>query len=146
VSKKVRKADADELRREDDVLLQAVAFSQSLLFFFVNLTLEEQENRLTLSVLIAGFASAFYILRAWAKIKDNPKFRYYSMYVLSLVLGNTVVVILVGATNLIIPLDFTFDLTFEYFYIIIFFIFLATIAKLVRSFIQKICKIRYGYD
>lgn len=142
VSKKVRKADDDELRREDDVLLQAVAFSQTLLFFFVNLTLEEQVNRLTLSVLIAGFASTFYILRAWAKIKDNPKFRYYSMYVLSLVLGNTVLVILVGVTSLII----TFDLTLEYPHIVILFMFLYGIGKVVRQFIQKIFTIRYGYD
>jgi len=91
---KVTKAESDELLREDDVLLQAVAFSQSILFVFANLTLEEVSLKLSASSFIVVFAVAFYILRAWAKIKDSPKYRYYSMIICAFVLGNTVASIL----------------------------------------------------
>jgi len=47
---RIAKATSDELKREDDVLLQAVAFSQSILFFLVNLTLEEVKTLFTMIV------------------------------------------------------------------------------------------------
>ena len=85
---KVTKANPEEIRREDEVLLQAVAFSQSVLFILVNQT--PIEDKLQWSLLIAIVAVTFYALRAWAKIKDSPKYRYYSMLAFSFITSNTV--------------------------------------------------------
>jgi hypothetical protein len=98
-SSKITKASTAELRREDDVLLEAVAFSQSLLLLLVNLTSETEYDRLLLTIMIASFAVIFYAVRAWAKIKDSAKYRYYSMYVLGFVSGDTVLAISLTITK-----------------------------------------------
>lgn len=85
---RVKKAKKEELRREDDVLLQVVAFSQSIIFVLLNLT--ESTHKLTLIYLVAIVTVIFYALRAWAKIKDSSKYRYRSMVVFSFVFSNSV--------------------------------------------------------
>jgi hypothetical protein len=100
LSKKAGEAPQGELQREDDVLLQAVAFSQTVLFFFVNIISVEVEIRMILGGMIAVFAIIFYVLRAVAKIKNNSKYRYYSMFVLSFVISNTITTILTLITGL----------------------------------------------
>jgi hypothetical protein len=100
LSKKAGEAPQGELQREDDVLLQAVAFSQTVLFFFVNIISVEVEIRMILGGMIAVFTIIFYILRAVAKIKNNSKYRYYSMFVLSFVISNTITTILTLITGL----------------------------------------------
>lgn len=85
---RVKKAKKEELLREDDVLLQAVAFSQSIIFILLNLT--ENTSKLTLIYLVAFVTVIFYALRAWAKIKDSSKYRYRSMVVFSFICSNSV--------------------------------------------------------
>jgi len=87
-SARVKKAKKEELRREDDVLLQAVAFSQSIIFILLNLT--ENTHKLTLIYLVAMVTVVFYALRAWAKIEDSAKYRYRSMVAFSFVCSNSV--------------------------------------------------------
>jgi len=95
---RVKKAKKEELRREDDVLLQAVAFSQSIIFILLNLT--ENTRKLTLIYLVAVVTVIFYALRAWAKIKDSSKYRYRSMVVFSFVCSNSVTSIISLLFNL----------------------------------------------
>jgi len=85
----VTKAGSQELFREDDVLLQSTALSQTILYFLINLTLKDEKAKMFLGGVVITFAVAFYSIRALAKIKNKPKFRYYSMYLFSLLAGNT---------------------------------------------------------
>jgi hypothetical protein len=80
------KVSQAEISREDDVLLQGATFSSAILFFYVNLMLEDKLSKLILSILIVAFAGSFYISRAVAKIKDSPKLRYYSIYLFATLL------------------------------------------------------------
>lgn len=107
---KIKKADADEQRREDEVLLQAVAFSQSVSFFMTTLLLDGI-FRLVIGAMTASFAVAFYIVRAWAKVKDSPLHRYISMLILSFVGASTLMAIFsVAATSLLVLNPVSFDL------------------------------------
>lgn len=91
-----QKADGTELEREDDFLLQTVGFSQSVLFIYLNLV---QSNEIVdgLKCLVPIVASVFFFLRGYAKIKDNSRFRYHSIWVLVVVicltLGSLVIVL-----------------------------------------------------
>lgn len=139
---RVSRASPSELQREDDVLLQAVAFSQSLLLFLVNLTFKDDQIRFFLSGSIAVFAVAFYVLRAWGKIKENSKYRYYSMYVLAIVCGNTVYAI--GAS---VIGQFMLLTTMPFFpHLLLLFTLFSVIAKSLRDLIKEVFKKRYGYD
>ena len=132
------------MQREDDVLLQAVAISQSILFFAVNLA-EENGSKLIISALIVIFAGSFYILRAYAKIKDSAKYRYYSMLALALVIGDTVygglALVTFQSTLLSSPL---FPLSSATIRIYLDYIFLA-IPIFLFDFFGRIFKKRYGY-
>ena len=91
---RVKKADPKELHREDDVLLEAVAFSQSILFVLLSLMQSEDELRRALLYGLVITTITFYSLRAWAKIKDSKKYRYYSMIAFAFLSANTVTSIL----------------------------------------------------
>lgn len=82
----IKKADEDELEREDDILLQATGFSQSILFIYLTL-LPRNEIIEFLKVLVASTAFVFYIIRASAKLKKNNTLRYYSLYSLVLIIS-----------------------------------------------------------
>jgi len=86
---RVTKADDAEIKREDDVLLQAVGFSQSVLLIMVNFFLVEQS--VLFSILIITSSVGFYSLRAWAKIKNSQVFRYFSMFFLAMATSNTLI-------------------------------------------------------
>ena len=80
------KAELDELRREDDILLQATAFSQAALWIYLNL-LPNTEYITLFKWVIPSTAILFYSVRAYAKMKDNNKWRYGSMFILTLIIG-----------------------------------------------------------
>jgi len=86
---RVTKADDAEIKREDDVLLQAVGFSQSVLLIMVNFFLVEQS--VLFSILIITSSVGFYSLRAWAKIKNSQVFRYFSLFFLAMATSNTLI-------------------------------------------------------
>lgn len=140
LSVRVTKASLEELQREDDVLLQAVAFSQTILFFFVNLTIQEETAKYLLSAMIAVFAILFYILRAFGKIRDSPKYRYHSMNVFALLSGTSVYAFLLVVINQFIPLQ----LSLEHPHIFILLIFCSSIGKLLQNLARNVFKIRYG--
>jgi len=78
LSAKTRRADGNELNREDDILLQAVAFSQSLFFIYLNLI--PTSGLVTLYRVLVPIATVlFYTLRAWGKIENESKYRYWSI-------------------------------------------------------------------
>ncbi|MCW4007525.1 MAG: hypothetical protein NWF09_02365 [Candidatus Bathyarchaeota archaeon] len=83
----IAKASDDELRREDDVLLQSVTFSAAIVFY-VNFLVEDYVSKIVLSVFIVALAILFYLLRAWGKIKENLKYRHRSMILLAFLLGS----------------------------------------------------------
>jgi len=89
VETKFAKATQEELNREDDVLLQATAFSQSVLIIIASQMLSENRLSITLLTLTIIVTVAFYTLRAWAKIKNSQKHRYYSMVAFALLSSNS---------------------------------------------------------
>ena len=91
---KFTKATSEELRREDDVLLQATAFSQSVLVIILSLMSGEDTLRRQIIYFIIIVAVSFYALRAWAMIKDSSKYRYYSMIIFTFVGVNSVISLL----------------------------------------------------
>jgi MFS family permease len=81
-------ANEDELKREDDILLQATAFSQAALFIYLNLLPSgDFVNILKLTVPIV--AVSFYLVRAYAKLKNDNLWRYRSDFVLVAVVDVT---------------------------------------------------------
>jgi hypothetical protein len=81
-----KKASERELKAEDDILLQATAFSQAAVWIYLTL-IPEDEKTFFFKLLVPSVAILFYCLRAIGKLKDNNKFRHYSMFVLSFVIG-----------------------------------------------------------
>jgi hypothetical protein len=143
---KAATASAEEIRREDEVLLQAVAFSQSILFLVVTLTMKEEASRLVLSVLIAASAVAFYSLRAWAKIKDSARYRYYSMVVLAIVIANNIFGLLGAVTSHYMrESSFVFpSLNPLGSFMVMLMIYVSTIELFV-TYVRTVFKKRYGY-
>jgi len=75
------KAKTEELEKEDDVLLEGVGFASSILFFYLSFFSPEIPESFLLSLGLVLFTIPFYLLRAFAKIRNSPKLRYYSMCV-----------------------------------------------------------------
>ena len=130
---KVTEANPEEIKREDDVLLEAVAFSQSILFVLLSLMQSEDKLREALLSGIVLTTIAFYTLRAWAKIKDSPKYRYYSMFVFAFLSGNTVSSVLKLYFNT--PDDFILTMSTIY----------LTVAANLAVIASRVFKKRYGY-
>lgn len=130
---RVKKADSKEISREDDVLLEAVAFSQSVLF--VLLSLMQSEDRIREALLYGTVLTtlAFYTLRAWAKIKDSPKYRYYSMIAFAFLSGNMVTSVLKLYFN--IPDELIIKMGMVY----------VAVAYSLARIAEKVFKKRYGY-
>lgn len=131
LSAKVTKATLEELQREDDVLLQAVGFSQSVLF--IVLSLMPSEDKLQWSFLIAIVTITFYALRAWAKIKNSPKYRYYSMIAFAFVSSNSVTSVLKLSFD--IPNESIVSMSTIY----------SSIAIASAFIAEKVFRKRYGY-
>jgi hypothetical protein len=86
---KLKKAEEREIRAEDDILLQGIAFSQSALWIYLNII---QANLFVniLKVFLPTFAVIFYSVRAYAKLKDSNKWRYNSLFLLAIILSISV--------------------------------------------------------
>jgi hypothetical protein len=137
---KIRKLDADEQKREDEVLLQAVAFSQSVSFFMTTLLLDGSP-RLIIGAMTASFAVVFYIVRAWAKVKDSPLHRYISMLILSFVGASTLMAIFsVAAAGLLVLTPVSFDLGLYSLVPLVFGFFGGTMSNATSDMLKK----RYG--
>jgi hypothetical protein len=102
IEPKIKVAKKPELKREDDILLQAVGFSQSTLIILLNVIMEAGEEKTSLTILIAIIAIAFYSVRAWAKLKNNTKFRYHSMVILGFVIGFSISAIIAFLVELFV--------------------------------------------
>jgi hypothetical protein len=84
LSKKIRRAESEELKKEDDVLLQAVALSQST--FFIYLSIIPSSDLVTVfKIIVPTFAVLFYTIRALGKITDNGKCRFWSIWLFFLI-------------------------------------------------------------
>jgi hypothetical protein len=84
LSKKLRtkQAEPDEIKREDDVLLQGTPFISAILFFYLNILISNTDYKLLLGLTIVLGTGTFYITRGLAKIKSNHMFRFYSIFFL----------------------------------------------------------------
>lgn len=131
---KVTEAPLEEIQREDDVLLEAVAFSQSILFVLLSLMQSEDNLQRLLLTGTVMTTVAFYAIRAWAKIRNSPKYRYYSMIAFAVLFGNSVASILKLSFN--IPDDFIIIMSMAY----------STVALSLVIIAEKVFKKRYGYE
>ena len=77
-------ADEAELKAEDDILLQATAFSQAVLWIYLGL-MPPDFYVSVMKWFIPLAAIIFYSSRAYAKLKNSNFWRYYSMYALCVV-------------------------------------------------------------
>ena len=138
LGERTRKASAEELEKEDDVLLQAVAFSQSVLFIYLNL-IEGSDVVTAFKIIVPIFAVLFYVLRAWGKITHNAKYRYWSIWLLFFVFMNTILAFTYGLI--------TTAMKFEKTDVRVFFLSFVYAGILVGSmrFIEEVFKKRYGY-
>jgi len=75
-------ASDDELLREDEVLMEATAFLQGIIFIYLNLVPGVTNYFVTtLKWSVPTFGVLFYICRAYARIKQSGRFRYYSIWI-----------------------------------------------------------------
>jgi hypothetical protein len=88
LGERIRQASPEESRKEDDVLLQAVALSQSVFFIYLNL-IPSSDFIVAFKILVPALAASFYVLRAWAKITDNARFRYWSIWLFFFIVVNS---------------------------------------------------------
>jgi len=100
---------------------------------FVFLSLIQSEGKIPLGFLIAVVTATFYTLRAWAKVKDSAKYRYYSMIAFAFVSSNTVTSIL----------EISFNISSEY--IISMSSIYSGIAIAFAIITEKVFRKRYGY-
>ncbi len=84
------KALPDEIKREDDVLLQGTPFISTIAFFYINLLLNDQTLKIAIGLTIVLLTGTFYLFRASAKIRADPKARYDSMHFLVLLATITI--------------------------------------------------------
>jgi len=144
---KTHKAKPEEIQREDDVLLQSVAFSQSILFVMVNLLSIDIPSKLFLAVLVAVCAATCYVLRALGKIKDNARYRFYSMLALCFVISNTVILLFIVGTSSYLALYISFNLwTFFLFlsFLAAEIIIYGTLTEVLLGIARVVFKRRYG--
>jgi len=74
------KADDEEIRKEDDVLLQGATFISAILFFYVNTLLSDRYSKIILGLAFSLLTGSFYIFRAYAKIKSRADYRFFSAF------------------------------------------------------------------
>ncbi len=87
------RASDEEIKREDDVLLQGATFSSAILFFYVNI-LFPVSVKLAFSLIIVFLTGSFYCFRAYAKIKDSPEYRVISSAIFLYLAGTYVFMLL----------------------------------------------------
>ena len=139
LGKKTRQAKCDELKREDDVLLQAVAFSQSVLFVYLSL-IDGSDVITGFKIIVPIVAVLFYALRAWGKITDNAKYRYWSIWLLLAIILNTIFALAYAWIGTFIVFENTEVPTY-----ITFLLYLTIVYGSLR-FVEEIFKKRYGYQ
>lgn len=90
---KLTPPEEEELKREDDILLQATGFLQSGLFIYT-IFFETTIDIDFVKALVVINGVAFYFVRALAKLKNSNKLRYISIFVfIFLLLIDTVIII-----------------------------------------------------
>jgi hypothetical protein len=92
-----KKASERELKAEDDILLQATAFSQAALWIYLTL-IPQDGSIVVLKWLVPSVAILFYFLRAVGKLKDNNNFRFYSLIALFVVISLSLQVLLLTSS------------------------------------------------
>lgn len=100
---KIIKAPPDEIRREDDVLLQGTPFLSAILFFYLTTITSDIKAKVILGLSIVLFTGTFYVLRAVAKIKSLPKYRFVSMFFLVYLGTSAIFEIFVTVFPLVFP-------------------------------------------
>jgi hypothetical protein len=76
------RAPPDEIRREDDVLLQGTPFISAILFFYLTTLTSDVNVKVSIGLAIVLLTGTFYVLRAIAKIKCLPNLRLWSIFFL----------------------------------------------------------------
>ena len=137
----IKEASKRELEAEDSIFLQAVAFSQSTLWIILNLIAQDRITAF-LKLFVPIAAVLCYSLRAYGKLKNNNKWRYFSVIALFLVfagsLGTIIKIILIPTWEnlmLIESIDVTESIIISP---------LALIPTILAISIRERLKIRYG--
>jgi hypothetical protein len=109
---KIKPAEKEELKREDDILLQATGFLQSG-FFIYTVFFQKTIDIDFVKALIVFTGVIFYILRALAKLKDNNKLRYLSVLIFfELVLTDLAIVMWMIKPNFMVGYIFSIIVVF----------------------------------
>jgi len=99
----IAEADAEEIKKEDEVLLQGTPFISAILLFYLNALVTDTNNRIALANTIAYLTVIFFVLRGFAKIKSNPKSRFLSAVILVWLASSYGFVFLVSYSPSIFP-------------------------------------------
>jgi hypothetical protein len=132
-----KKADERETKAEDDILLQATAFSQAALWIYLNLITSNWMVDI-MKVLVPSLAILFYAFRGYAKLKDSNRWRYRSMFLLAAVVGISLNV--VGISLNIMAFSKTVNLWVLAFFSVFAFVYPWFVVLLARAKLKK----RYG--
>jgi len=140
---KLKKADEEELKREDDVLLFGIGFLQSTYFLILTRFLQSDPEYLRqISFSIFLTTVTFYLLRGKAKISNDSKWRYRSMFIVfPLALLDFLLLVINSISQLlkiILPSD-----VYPFTYLIIFVI-VATIIEVSIIIGNPYFEARYG--
>lgn len=138
LGERTKQASPEELKREDDVLLQAVALSQSVFFIYLNL-IESSIFVIAFKIIVPIFAVFFYILRGWAKIRNSSRHRYWSIWALIFIALNTVLWSMFALITLIMGFE-----NMEIWRYLIPSLYSSIVFGSMR-FVEEIFKKRYGY-
>jgi hypothetical protein len=90
-------AEEVEIKREDDILLQATAFSQSALWIYLNIV----PSNYFFSVMkwfVPSIAIMFYVMRAYGKLKNSNIWRFRSIFPLIVAFTSSVSVVIWALT------------------------------------------------
>jgi len=107
------KALPEEIKREDDVLLQGIPFISAILFFYLNILFSNSGIKLILGLTIVLATGTFYVSRALAKIKCNAQYRFESIYFLIFLVTGVIYEIIVIIFIILIAPSLTIPLIVE---------------------------------
>lgn len=136
----IAEADAEEIKREDDVLLQGTPFVSAILLFYLNIIVSDTNSKIILADAIVFLTVSFYVVRAYAKIKSSPIHRLFSAVLLVWLAGSFVFLFLVA----FFPYIFPTILTLPPLVFVLFGIGLAIIPILLTALGVAYLRQRYG--
>lgn len=92
-----KKAEESEIKLEDDILLQATAFSQSALWIYINIA-PANDFFSAMKWIVPSVAITFYAMRAYGKMKNSNFWRYRSVFALIITITSSITILVWSLT------------------------------------------------